>query len=1312
MATVTNVSSETFFAELKRITASIVWKNNETAKFLEVPENSFKRDMFMAACKGDIHFEGIPSFPKELLIKAGIITDTQIEACMKNKNNIPVSVRNKLTNLYINYCIDTYEEMNDYYRMLNGQPPYAETSYFYAIQKDDYETLMKLKAFDYILFHENVYIYLINKDFVPELIPLHELDDITLFKYEAFGIIEKIRQLYPSLKYLKYLTKYKIDLFTARSAPNFELLYVETSSPEIITDDFRDAYALARNYITRVYLTDAFRSNNDYYISFIGISILFMAIQQMNYKYLETDYTRDFYDVESLRVIYDSYGVPFFEEIPLKFHKRIVRNINRLISYKGSYQVLVDIFNLFDFHRVLLKQYYLVKRHKISSETGKPVFKFIVDPNTGEETDEYDLKKMFDLFFTEADIGKDPYSEIRDTSNRFTYNEITVPDEFWIEDEELVRKLYESEFNFIETKYFAVTLVFDMAKYVYESCYYLKMLQDNKESTKNRIEIYHDYLQDYVSLFDFAIYVICLICKSNGYIDPETGKVIATIPYNPTGIAKIYGFDFKKDLYIIQQDIINNPYLDNSICDMIRDMNIHSKEDVDKVYSNIHRLLEFLNYKIETASNLKTYEAYYELRRTLLLSEGIKEVYTKSDGTIALGYEDLLHDSNIYLYRRLYDNNLSIIDEIDYCLVTLQKLAKDLDEFASSADLNKLKLIRFLRNLITFFKSAKIDVSDFNIVYMLGSRSTDLIKFFMELKERKSTVWIREFITLTYNDHMKSIFESSEINDDTLQLKEKFHLYDRIITLGDKWLDDLLKEKKVLWEKTDHVILKEFMTKLNKIIQSMEELKMDDRFIVYDSVSEGDSALSLYAKIAYALSDSIVNLNDKLEIKDFILLDEAIIKAITGLSLKDIVYSYCDTIKDDYILSIDKLIRDLYSNIKTDLNLDDYIVSKKSMLSSSYYTIRDKDIELYNKDTYLKENLNYKELFTTVIDEKDIITYLYENRIFFDFITGISRRIKNDLSLNLIDTIAKDLRFDDYFDKVFKDEINELIKLDISLKDRLIRENLFVDSNVAYLLDKDSSKKIISIIKETFDIKYSDSCNDSIKYNDALIHISTIENIVLDYNRLIKDFVSYIYNESIILENDIFKEEYNRYVKSSGADILYKDDLSKISVNSNSINDRKTNLTDIMYNIIHEVNDSEKALIDEKYNKMSTAIESEELYNDDINIISSNNKINDMKNIIKDLVHSTSSKIKNDIKVISKEKVFNDEVNYICNYFGEKIIENAYNSFKEYFTSINKSESNILSRLRIRDKIESNIKPHRYSRETFTLSDSITRVEE
>ena len=156
--------------------------------------------------------------------------------------------------------------------------------------------------------------------------------------------------------YLKHMTYSKIHPFVARLSDRFEILYLQDADIDFLTKDFRDTYEECRLFMKYRYYTEAYRNQYSEYEGFVGLAILFMALQRMQAKYLEADITRDFYDLESIEVVYNAYSVPFYDEIPVTYHNKIIKAINILISKKGSNECFKDIFAIFGYSTLNMYQ--------------------------------------------------------------------------------------------------------------------------------------------------------------------------------------------------------------------------------------------------------------------------------------------------------------------------------------------------------------------------------------------------------------------------------------------------------------------------------------------------------------------------------------------------------------------------------------------------------------------------------------------------------------------------------------------------------------------------------------------------------------------------------------------------------------------------------------------------------------------------------------------------------------------------------------------------------------------------------------------
>ena len=424
-----------------------------------------------------------------------------------------------------------YEEKNDYHRMLFGLPP---------LNCDN----------RYIIWYANGK----TADGQVKYTPLHELPVAKRYEPDAQTLISQFSELVSkdsNYEYVKFMTKRRIHPFVSRLAGRFDLLYIGEADLETLSNDFKEVYQDCVQYMILRYYSEAYRNQYEYYEGFIGISILFMTLQRMQSKYLEADITRDFYDLDSIKVVYDAYSVPFFEEIPITYHHKIIKAINRLISFKGSNTVFKELFDIFEFASLKIYQYYILKQ-RILDDDGNPLFAY-------DENGNLDPRRMYDVKFVQGDIGATPYKYLIDSNNDHNYIGVTSADPYWINDGPLYDKLYDTEYNFIETKYIGIRLAYSLTRYLLESSYFMRMLIDNRDNT-SKIAAPGD--SNNLDIYSLVIYIHAIICKVLG-IDGAIRSFIE----DPTKMAAVYGYNFVGDLstiypYLCRQFFANGDFSD------------------------------------------------------------------------------------------------------------------------------------------------------------------------------------------------------------------------------------------------------------------------------------------------------------------------------------------------------------------------------------------------------------------------------------------------------------------------------------------------------------------------------------------------------------------------------------------------------------------------------------------------------------------------------------------------------------------------------------------------------------------------------
>lgn len=754
MAKIETVSytNETFKSYLMTLSKDIIWKNSSLANSYESNTDPYLTEIFLTANRGVLNFDVVRAFPRAVLRKAGI-PDAQIDLYAADKNKIPESLRNTVVAEYqtalcstnpatgrLGYetadgWVSVYDEQNDYYRNLNGLPGINDTDYIY------------------------------NSDpRWPTNIPIHLMNLIDRLEMEDAGVLDQMLIEHPKAKYLKYCGSKMIDIYKARTAGRFEILWRNSINSSTLEEDFDAVYLSCCNLVNSVYYTEAFKKTNNLYENFLAMCVLFMTIQTMQYHYLSVDVIRDFYDTESIKYVYDSYSVPFYNEIPLEYHRKIVKNINKLISYKGSSQVFFNLFDIFDTNMTIYS-YYLTKVHKFN-EDGNP--SFIME--TDEDGNSVLSPKNYEIAFSRGEIYADPALSVADPVNKSDYTIITTSDPYWIDDYNTQKTLNDATFNFNETKYIGVQTSFDLIKIAYENAYLFKMITDNKDITDVLTLNWID-MGISASILDIFIYLAALICKFYGY----DGLISANLPYT----AALLGYDFQANATIIKDTINNNPYLrtNEQLKDKIRSMVITDTNSVNTVFSNMQEIESMIISGFINASSREEFNAYRELYNTLMTSKIIDEVYADDSGKAAESFSSLLRYQSPDLYSRL----ISIAEEDIEAELTI--LVDKIDSFITSLKyaphslgMESSNLIDNLFRILRFFKSAKAEIIGYNVVYQISTRGINFFKLmdkeisFHDFYERTNIyASFDDFITKT-TDFNLVMEESAQMTDELIDI--------------------------------------------------------------------------------------------------------------------------------------------------------------------------------------------------------------------------------------------------------------------------------------------------------------------------------------------------------------------------------------------------------------------------------------------------------------------------------------------------------------------------------------------------------------
>ena len=456
----------------KIIFDGIVIKNDVKANEYETAESLEKGELFLEIMSGESTFDNFP-FNKTMLESYSypdgtrVFSDDAIKAILNNKYSLQEELREPLLDYCRRYFLSQYVEKNNYYRSLAGLPPYTGTVYNIKRERSDTEY--------------NIYVYpsdfpddydISNIDFSK---PLHTFATKDISILQMTGFIDSLIEDYKGFEYsyLRYLGNKSIDFYTSRKASKWEILYIPKVE-ELIEERFKEIYNINKTiYLKRTY-QEAYTVVGRYYDESIILLLLCQTFTDLIAEIPEWYIRRDIFDIRSVQYFLESFGVKFFDEIPLKYQISIVKNLNKLIKYKSSMKNNNDILDIFNLTGVYIYKYYLYKERLNDTDDDSP--------------ENYDLK------FIKYKQGDSIDKYLNDNIYRFPYDDLTLQDKYWdgvynewdssIDFKEKVHEIVEEahkyqDFTLEGTKYMSIDYEIDMSKFQYQSQYFLNYILDS-----------------------------------------------------------------------------------------------------------------------------------------------------------------------------------------------------------------------------------------------------------------------------------------------------------------------------------------------------------------------------------------------------------------------------------------------------------------------------------------------------------------------------------------------------------------------------------------------------------------------------------------------------------------------------------------------------------------------------------------------------------------------------------------------------------------------------------------------------------------
>lgn len=680
----------------------IVLKDEDYALANETLNSITTSDRYAAIIEGTDKFE-LWTYDYSTIMKLPYITREMAILYAKNNKLIDEKSKPALLKIKQNEFLSTYEEQNNYYRMLYGLPCLGDSGI-----RLNYNDIRKLNI---KTFEVGKYLHLMNDD------------EINILR--STGVLQDVIDRYPEKGYLKHLGDRRIDPYIARKTLKFGVLYLPPCESTEVYNKFKDRLEVNRVFLLNTIYSDAYKFQSDYYDRFIMIMIIVQAFVDMIELSPEYIIERELFDLRTIQYVFESQGVTYFPDIPLKYQKRLVKNLNLLLKYKSCDKNLIDIVSLFGFDNINLFKYYILK-DPIMLENGKYKKDTYTDPKTGESIE--DLEANYELKFLKVPIeGGIAEEAIRNPFNLVDYDEIVKDDVYWngpYTSEYVKHIILSHEYNMVMSKYIGLEATYSLTELAMQMCYFVNMLMYT-DVDKSRLlievpELGNNYMYPLVDLF------IALFSLKYVYLGVKD-----SIIYNPVQSLDVMGFNFETDMSKLQSYVIEQGYTLEELG--VSDFNIPKDgiitiKQLMYIYFNNKNIYDHLAHEIKNANNKDIYDLYKKIYDSLMITK-LNFDYFRQNGKEPVTYLEYLSGKNSPLYSVIKDCK-SIDNEeerkkecskiINYIVdnITIyinDDRLKDIFNGIPTVSLDYIR--RYVFEVLNFFKSYKVDFTHVNIVY-------------------------------------------------------------------------------------------------------------------------------------------------------------------------------------------------------------------------------------------------------------------------------------------------------------------------------------------------------------------------------------------------------------------------------------------------------------------------------------------------------------------------------------------------------------------------------------------------------------------
>lgn len=760
----------------KTIAVNAVIKDSDKADANESIESLKAADLYIACRENKAKFDSF-TYDSEFLTNSSIVPPALIEQYAADNSKIATIYRDKLLAAKIEDTVNNYEEQNDYYRNFLGLPPKNDTKRdFVYLTQDQIDSVPHLNNPNY---------------------PIHMMDNEDLTILFSHGIIDDLIEEYPDKTYLKFMGDNSIDVYKARKAVEFQILYIPTVSNTELMERWNTKYEQNRMYTLKTYYSEAYKLYSDYYNNFIIVFIILQTMIDIISEVQEFIARKDIFDDRSIRYLFESYGIPYYAEIPRVYQIAMVKNINTLLKWKASTKNMIDICSLFGFKEIDIFRYYLLRDRRVvpdyddddTNDEYQFHYKTIIDEN-GEEKVVADNDKNYELKFVRVPIDEPADDYLKDKTAYEDYDIITNQDTFWdghSEHEDIKSAILDQEFSWTRTKYISIDTMYELSEMSFDLPYFINMLVDDwlkEDFLYVKVPAIKNNHQFRVA--DLFVYMMAVAHLYNGFED--------TIMDSRGKILSILGFNFHTDLHALAEDIYAHTCPATTTKEMKTDYFIIPENQI----TNFDYLLEIFTTNKEIwktvcegmfhADNKRIYDAYKKVYESCYIQEYTTTFFKLQNGETATTYTEFLKERDYVLYESIQDLK-SIVDDTTLRKTianTLIDILSVLDDYMDSEEFkyvfSKFPAIsgdfvrQYMLKVVNFFKSYKVHLLDISTVYKAFDKRENSIKIYED--------WIVKVKT-NPTDYVQLIEEIT--GDIDLYKQDKVKLLEKIYFDIERW---------------------------------------------------------------------------------------------------------------------------------------------------------------------------------------------------------------------------------------------------------------------------------------------------------------------------------------------------------------------------------------------------------------------------------------------------------------------------------------------------------------------------------------------